>query len=132
MPETVRKTGPITREEAIRRLRQELLKLTDDEHSMCRIAAERGLFCGGFRGMSDDDLRKRYWWIVRRRPEIGRAELESIANEWQLAQQEVREVPLACDVQTKMNDTCHGWNEFSNAQLAQFYQQVTGAVIEIA
>jgi hypothetical protein len=121
----------ITRNEAISRLRSEFLQVTDENHSMCRIAAERGIFCGGFRQYSDQELRNRYWWITRRRPSITRDELESIANDWQLTQQEVKNAPLACDVQARVHDTCRGWEDFSNDQLERAYEEITGEAVTI-
>lgn len=121
----------ITRSEAIARLRREFLSLTDEEHCMCTVAAERGIFCRGFRQFTDDELRDRYWWIVRRRPAITREELELIANDWQLTQQEVKEAPLACDVQSRIHDTCRGWDDFTNEQLALAYRQLTGEAVSI-
>ncbi len=121
----------MTREEAIARIRETLVTLTDEENCTCKIAAERGIFCKGFRQFTDKELRERYWWIVRKRPDITRAELEAIANDWQLAQQDVREIPVACDVQTKVHDTCRGWNDFSNEQLGAYVKQLTGEEVRI-
>src|SRR5688572_1418701 len=100
MPETSVRAGSITRSEAIELLRQQLVPQTDSENCMCKVAAERGLFCGGFRRFTDQELRDRYWWIVRRQPGITRDDLERLANEWQLARQDVQNLPIACDVQT--------------------------------
>lgn len=121
----------MTREEAIARIREKLVGLTDEENCMCKVAAERGIFCNGFRQFGDKELRERYWWIVRKRPDITRAELETIANDWQLAQQDVRDLPIACDVQTKVHDTCRGWNDFSNEQLGAFVKQLTGEEVRV-
>jgi len=121
----------ITRNEAIDLLRSEFRKLTDEDHCMCAVAAERGIFCGGFRQYSDDELRRRYWWIVRRRPSITREQLEQIANDWQLTQQDVKDVRLACDVQARVHDTCGGWNDFSNEQLAEVYGDITGKEVSV-
>jgi hypothetical protein len=121
----------MTREEAIARLREKLVSLTDDETCMCKAAADRGVFCTGFRQFTDKELRERYWWIVRKRPDITRAELESIANDWQLTQQDVRDLPLACDVQTKVHDTCRGWNDFTNEQLGKYLKQLTGEDVRV-
>jgi hypothetical protein len=121
----------ISRVDAIDQLRSEFLKLTDEDHSICRVAAERGIFCGGFRSLNEQELRNRYWWVVRRRPSITRTELEAIANDWQLTQQEVKDKPLACDVQAGVHDTCRGWEDFSNDELAAFYQQVIGKAVSI-
>ena len=105
--------------------------MTDDEHSMCRVAAERGIFCNGFARESDADLRARYWWIVRKRPDITRQELESLANLWQLAQQDVQQMPCACDVQTRLHDTCRGWHDFTNDELAAYYEQIVGKPVRV-
>jgi hypothetical protein len=121
----------MSRDEAINRLRDELVRMTDDEHCMCTVAAEKRIFCNGFAQFSDDELRRRYWWIVRRRPSITREQLEQIANDWQLAQQEVKDMPIACDVQRRLHDTCRGWNDFSNEQLAKFYEQFVGEPVTV-
>lgn len=122
----------MTRAEAIEGLRTELVKLTDGDMSACKLAADRGIFCRGFAQYEDDELKKLYSWIVRRRPKMTRAELESIADRWQMARQEVDELPLACDVQTRVHDTCRGWDDFSNADLSRFYQELTGKEIAVA
>jgi hypothetical protein len=134
-PKTSKSTVPVveaaSRTDVIGRLRSQLLKFTDIENSACKIAAERGIFCNGFRQYSEDQLRDRYWWIVRKNPGITREELETVANDWQLAQQEVFATPFACDVQTRVHDTCRGWDDFSNEQLAQVYTQLTGEAVSI-
>ena len=121
----------ITRTEAIDGLRNKFLTMTDDEHSMCEIATEKGIFCNGFRRLTEPELRAKYWWIVRRRPDMTREELEHLANLWQLAQQDVWQTPLACDVQSKVRDTCRGWDDFTNDQLAKYYEQVVGERVSV-
>lgn len=121
----------LNRSEIISRLRRELMQSTDEENSVCKVAAERGVFCKGFKRYTDDELRKRYDWIVAKNPVMTREDLERIANDWQLAQQEVHELPMACDVQQKVYDTCRGWNDFTDEQLAKFYFQLTGDEIAI-
>ena len=121
----------LTRTDAISLLRKALIQNTDEENSICKVAAERGVFCKGFHRYTDEELRKRYDWIVAKNPLMTRDELERIANDWQLAQQEVYELPIACDVQMKVYDTCRGWNDFTNEQLAKFYYQITGDEITI-
>lgn len=64
-----------------------------------------------------------------KRPGISRAQLETIANLWELAQQEVQELPLSCDVQFRMRDTCTGWRAFTNEQLSRFYFELTGRAL---
>ena len=107
----------MTREEAIARIREQFLGVTDDENSMCKVASERGMFCHGFDRWNERELRDRYWWIVRKKPDITREELERLANLWQLAQQDVRHVPLCCDVQSQVHDTCRGWDDFTTEEL---------------
>jgi hypothetical protein len=132
MPSTLPTSETISRKELIGRLRVELALLTDEETSICKAAAERGIFCNGFARYGDHELKRRYGWIVRKRPGMTREELEAIANDWQLAQQEVHETPLACDVQAKAQDTCGGWTDFSDTELARFYNEITGREVIVA
>ena len=112
-------------------LRQELLRRAGGEVSACKVAAEQGIFCHGFARYTDAELRRRYEWIVRRRPKMDRAELEEIADRWQLARQDVEGIPIACDVQQKVHDTCRGWDDFSNDDLARFYFEMTGKDVNV-
>jgi hypothetical protein len=124
----------LTREKTIQAIREKLLTLVDDEHSACEIAAQRGIFCKGTSLMTTGELRTRYAWIVQNRPEIRRAELEDLANRWQLARQRVLGVPLACDVQSNVCEThrtCEGWEGFSDAQIAAFHRELLGEEVEI-
>jgi len=121
----------ITRDQAISRLREQLLARTDEDNSICKVAAEQHIFCNGFDRYSEDELRERYAWIARKRPGMTREELEQIANDWQVAQQDVKRLPLACDVQRRVHDTCGGWDDFSNEQLGTFYRQLTGEDVRI-
>jgi hypothetical protein len=122
----------LTRDAVIDLLRGELLKLTDDDSSVCKVAAERGLFCQGFHRLSDGGLRRRYSWLDRHAPGASREELEALANSWQLARQEVTQMPLACDVQQYERDSCGGWDDFSNDELSRFYFELTGRTAVIA
>ena len=121
-----------SRDELIAAIRTELVKLTDEENSICRVAAERGIFCKGFSQYDDRELRQKFDWIVRKRPSLTRPQLEQIANDWQLAEQQVHERPIACDVQTDIHDICHGWDSFSNAQLEKLYYELSGAKMVVA
>lgn len=120
--------GPITtsisRAEAIHRLRETLLAMTDDEHSMCLVATEKGVFCRGFRRLSDEEFRDRHDWLIRRNPKASREEIEDLANKWQLARQIVDRVPLSCDAQLRERDVCNGWNEFTNEELEGFCREI--------
>jgi len=122
----------VSRQTAVSRIRESLEMLTDEETSICKVAAEHGIFCHGFKRYTDNELRRRYGWIVRRRPGMTREELEEIANDWQLAQQQVHDTDFACDVQTKLHDTCCGWDDFTNEELEGFYKQVTGREVHVS
>lgn len=114
----------ISRKTAIRRLREVLMLMTDESHSICRVAAEKGIFCRGFRRYTDEELRARYSWLVNRDPSIGRERLEDLADRWQLARQVFDDVPLACDAQQIEHDTCGGWDDFTNEELARFCREL--------
>lgn len=114
----------VDRETAISELREELHAMTDDSTSMCQVAAERGIFCRGFRQYSDEELREKFDWIVSRNPSLNRKDLEKMANLWQISRQVIEAVPLACDAQTIEHDTCLGWDSFSNDELQKFYREI--------
>ena len=119
----------ISRAKAIAILRHNFINelgASDGETSMCKLAAERGIFCNGFARYGDGELRRAYDWIAKKDATATREELEELANRWQIARQEVREMPLACDVQQREHDACRGWDEFTNEQLATFIGEVTG------
>lgn len=126
------KQEAVPRTEMIALLRSELVKLTDEENSICKVAAERGIFCKGFDRNSDGGLRRCYSWLDKRRPGMSRDELEDLANSWQLARQIVDDLPLACDVQQKEHDSCRGWDDFSNEDLSKFFNELTGRSLIVA
>ena len=132
MSRTDPKPDSIRRTEAIALLRAELLKHIDCETSACKFAAERGLFCRGFARFDDAELRRKFDWIVRRRPAMTREQLEEIANRWQLARQDVGELPISCDVQQETHEMCNGWDDFSNEELGVFCAQLLGRKIIVA
>lgn len=116
----------INRADAIEAIRAKLLELTDADHSMCRVAADRGILCRGFSQLTNVEMRDHYAWLLRRNPTMTRAELENLANRWQLAREIVDKVPISCDAQAKEHDTCNGWDDFDNATLARYYKEMTG------
>ena len=115
-----------TRQTLIAALRSELAKRANGEMSICKLAAKTGVFCKGLKRYSDEEIAERYGWIVRRHPEVSRAELEEIADRWQMARQDVEGVETSCDVQQLEHDTCGGWDDFSNEDLARFLRELTG------
>lgn len=121
------------RKEAIDLLRRKCVALVDDEHSLCDVAQRLHILCGGFQQWSFGELKDRYDWIVKRRPNITRAQLEDLANRWQVARRFVHDEALACDNQLTetYHRTCKGWDEFDEADLARFVEELTGEAVEV-
>ena len=116
----------ISRELAIGRIRIKMMDLCDAGKSACQVATERNILCKGFRRDSDDQLRKRYAPYVGGAERLSRSDLERAANHWQLARQRTEDAPVACDVQYRYYQTCRGWNDFSNEELADFCFELAG------
>lgn len=122
----------VARPSVIVALREELGSRAKGEMSICKLAAQTGVFCKGFRRFSDAALKERFAWIADKNPDASRPELEELADRWQLARQDVRGAATACDVQQLEHDSCGGWDDFSNADLARFLRELTGRVVEVA
>jgi hypothetical protein len=122
----------INRAEAVATIRKRLLDMVDEDHSMCQVASERGVYCCGFGRLTDEQLRQRYSWLLKNNPRMSREALEQMANRWELARQTVNRVPIACDSQTLEKDTCAGWENFDDATIARFYQELVGEQIRVA
>jgi hypothetical protein len=119
-PETLSRTG------AIDILRAQLLKLAGDDASVCKVAAEKNIFCRGLHRHDDIELRRQFDWINAKNPRMPRAEMEEVVDRWQLARQEVDGLPTACDVQQREHNGCRGWDDFSNEELSRFCLELTG------
>ena len=115
-----------SRREAISRLRETLLRLVDEDHSMCQVAADRGIFCHGFRRWDAREFDRRWKHAIGRSTHLTRAQMEEFANLWQLAEQLRRGVALACDTRSRGPAPCRGWDEFSNADLSRFCADILG------
>ena len=50
----------MTRETAIAQIRRALIAMQEEGHSVCKIAAEKGILCRGFSRDTDEELRWRY------------------------------------------------------------------------
>lgn len=123
----------LTREEAIRELRAHLVTLVDDEHSMCQVAAEKNIFCRGFRRLNSSELREKYAWMAKKADhQLTRSELEERANTWKLARQHLHDTDLACDAELEDRDQCVGWDEFSDERLSELHGELLGERVEIA
>lgn len=119
------------RDDAISRLRASLVAMTDADHSLCQVAAERRIFCRGFRRWGEAEFDRRWRKFIGRSTHLSRAQMEEYANLWELGEQIRRRVSLACDAQSAQKGPCRGWNEFSNAELARFCSDVLGANVEV-
>ena len=128
---TLTKMDHVSRPELIVLLRDQLALLADEESSICKVAAERGIFCHGFHRYSDEDLKRRYGWIYRKQPGGSRADLEEVANRWQLARQDVTGRRTSCDVQQLEHDSCRGWDDFTSDDLARFYFELSGRTVGV-
>jgi hypothetical protein len=122
----------VTRPEAIARIRGRLKSYCDEEHCACAAAAHVGVLCGGLRKLTDDELRRRFDWIARSRPDASREELERLVSLYHVGRQQVRGADLCCDVETREHCGCEGWNMFDNAALEKAYEELTGFPITIA
>ncbi len=126
-------TEPVwQRGDAIARLRTALLRLCDDEHSICQVAAARGIFCRGFRRWNALEFDRRWTKAIGRSTYLSREQMEEFANLWQLAEQIRQRVGLACDARTSGADGCRGWEEFSNEELSRFCADVLGERVRVA
>lgn len=120
-----------TRVQAISRLRDHLLGMTDEESSLCRVAAERGVFCRGFRRWNVPEFDRRWRDFIGRSTHLSRPQMEEYANVWQLAEQVACGVALACDAAAVSRGPCRGWNEFSNGVLSQFCADLLGENVDV-
>lgn len=121
----------VTRPEAISRIRGRLKSFCDDEHCACAAAAHRGVLCGGLRSLSDDELRRRFDWIAKSRPDASREELERLVSLYHVSRQKVAGAELCCDLETREHCGCDGWNMFDNESLERFHEDLTGIPITI-
>jgi hypothetical protein len=121
----------LSRPQALELLRRKLKSLTDEDHCMCVAAARAGVFCRGFGRLSDQEFRRRFDWIARKRPHASRSELEEIVNRYHLGRQEVTGAALCCDLETREHASCDGWNTFDNPTLEGFCQELLGRAIRI-
>jgi hypothetical protein len=122
----------LKRQDAIRELRDHLLSLVDDDHTICEVVATMGILCKGLSRLSDEELRQRFDWIARTRPGASRRKLEEAALRYKLARQEVLCVESTCDASVIDRDTCLGWDEFTDADLVRFFHDWFSQDVQIA
>ncbi|HXH40672.1 MAG TPA: hypothetical protein VNN08_18715 [Thermoanaerobaculia bacterium] len=121
----------MTRETAVARLRRKLITLQEEGKSVCRLAAEKNIFCRGFLRDGDDELRFRYAAVIENAAQLTRAELEERANAWQLERQQQEGTLLCCDVQYMGYETCRSWDDFSNEELSRFCGEMLGENVRV-
>ncbi len=114
----------ISRETAIALLRQKLITETKPGQSTCQTVQERGIFCRGFSRYSNDDLRARFPYAGGRDPGVSRLDLERRAGYWQLRRQVESGSMTCCDAQWQRYETCRGWDDFTNEDLARFCSEL--------
>lgn len=119
---------PVTwgRQTAIAALRRCLNRLGDGEHSTCQVAAERGIFCRGFRRWNDHEFHQRWKTVLGESTHLTRPQIERLADLWQLSEQIAQRVRVTCDAQSGAPGPCRGWQEFSNETLARFCAELLG------
>lgn len=112
------------REQTIDALRGRLTRIAGSDASLCRVAAERGIFCRGFRRWHISEFDRRWRGAIGRSTHLSRAQMERFADLWQLTEQICRGASLACDAASADGSPCGGWEEFSDEELARFCREL--------
>ena len=119
-------TAGWTRGEAIACLRTRLMGLTDGEHSICKVAADRGIFCRGFRRWNDREFHDRFKATLGVSTHLTRPQMEELADLWQLSEQLSQGIDLVCDAPAAARAACRGWDEFTDLELQSFDCEMIG------
>ncbi len=109
-----------TREGAVAVLRERLARMADGEHSICWMAADRGIFCRGFRRWNDREFHERWKATLGVSTHLNRAQMEEFADLWQQSEQLCHGIALACDLPPAARAACRGWDEFTDLELQGF------------
>ncbi len=117
----------VTRQHSIEALRDALSGIADTDKSMCRVAAERGIFCRGFLRWTPREFDRRWHGSIGRSTHLSREQMERFADLWQLIEQVRAGVSLACDANRDPKSPCRGWDEFSDEDLARFSRELDGS-----
>ena len=121
----------ITRSQAIEDLRDVLLRMADEQNSLCRVVTWRKLFCRGFSQWNQAELERRFPGMPQRACELQRGHQELMANDKQLARQDIHARTLPCDVTPDSGAPCAGWDEFDDRELARFHREICGQAVQI-
>jgi hypothetical protein len=98
---------------------------------MCQVAAQRGVFCYGFRRWNAAEFDRRWKFAIGRSTHLTRPQMEDFANLWQLAEQVRQRISLACDAKSSGCGPCRGWDEFSNAETSRYCADLLGKSVTI-
>lgn len=131
-PEALLEIEHLSRPELIARLRQRLKTFTDEDHCLCAAVGRLGIFCGGFKALSDAQFRTRFDWLARRHPGEPRQALEELASLYHEGRMEATGAQICCDLETKEHVGCDGWNGFDNETLEQFHLALIGSPARIS
>jgi hypothetical protein len=115
-----------TRGETIACLRSRLIGLGDGEHSVCKVAADRGIFCRGFRRWSDREFHDRFKGTLGVSTHLTRPQMEELADLWQLTEQLSQGIALICDAPAAARAACRGWDEFTDLEIQGFGCEMIG------
>ena len=129
--ETILPVEHVSRPEAIARLREKLRTFSDVDHCLCSAVGRLGIFCKGFTGSIDAEIRTRFAWIARTHPGAPREKLEELASLYHAGRQEATGAEICCDIETREHGGCDGWNQFDNARLEEFHLALVGNPIKI-
>jgi hypothetical protein len=114
----------------IAQLRSILIPAAGDR-SLCRVAAERGIFCRGFRRWSLAEFDRRWRKAIGRSTHLTQVQMEQLADLWQLTEQVRQGVALACDAIPSAQSPCRGWDELSDEELARFCRELVRDTVSI-
>jgi hypothetical protein len=120
-----------TRSQAIARLRAALQPMCGPDRSMCEVAAQKGIFCRGFRRWHDAEFHRRWKPALGASTHLNRAQMEQLADLWQLSEQLRCSVAFACDANALRPGACRGWNEFTNETLSRFCADLLGVCVVV-
>src|SRR5206468_1581627 len=87
-----------------------------------------GVFCRGFRRWNDHEFHRRWKGIFGSSTHLSRAQIERLADLWQLAEQCRLGARVTCDAQAAAPGACSGWKEFANEDLDRFCEEFRPAV----
>lgn len=122
----------LTRNEAIRRLRLALQPMCGPDRSMCDVAASQGIFCRGFRRWHDSEFHRKWKGALGTSTHLTRAQMERLADIWQLAEQVRCGVTFACDASARCTGPCRGWDEFTDGAIGRFCLDLLGERVVVS